>query len=603
MESSGVLRISYIKLETARKIRSVNLSFDGQRRKICQARANVDTLQEDFNPFLELKGRFTLTITFHKQFIGLKFTGETVEIPLDAAEVLSRLDNNKYQYQLDTKPDVLLEIATANVDVTQEPVSLSSSHNPEPGSAGQLKPTTVDFLNECHRFRLLVLGKSGIGKSTLINRAFGIKQALTADDRPGTANIEEALESPENERFILHDSQGFESGDDANYAVAKNFIQKRKVDPDVSEQLHAIWLCFQIPLATHGERFMERGTEAFLKEKKKIVGNIPTIVVFTKYDKLFDDLEDKGLDDASIEAAATQHLQKNCVEHIARLTGEENFPYVTVSNRGEFKEMYQQLIKLTSDLVSEYFKPRMGLRLSAVPVVTAMAQRVAPRLKIVASIRVGKSRYWRALFSTPEFFGYTVEACLCVIHTDIVNVWNFHDPSNYLMSKRFQDIMVRLVEDAAPDPPLNSEEKETEPFLPLLPLALPIMAGTTLFRWLYNTYQRVPGVQQRFIAYIVDLTHIMNILFNLTESEKPLTQQSIKIAVTTYSDSPLRRGVHCAVREFHGALKSGQTLLGEVELLVHDKIEECSSLKPVKVADLDQDEDWNNIPAGSCPAE
>lgn len=64
---------------------------------------------------------------------------------------------------------------------------------------------------------------------------------LTADDRPGTANIEEALESPENERFILHDSQGFESGDDANYAVAKNFIQKRKVDPDVSEQLHAIW--------------------------------------------------------------------------------------------------------------------------------------------------------------------------------------------------------------------------------------------------------------------------------------------------------------------------------------------------------------------------
>lgn len=544
-----------------------------------------------------------MTITFHKQFIGLKFTGETVEIPLDAAEVLSRLDNNKYQYQLDTKPDVLLEIATANVDVTQEPVSLSSSHNPEPGSAGQLKPTTVDFLNECHRFRLLVLGKSGIGKSTLINRAFGIKQALTADDRPGTANIEEALESPENERFILHDSQGFESGDDANYAVAKNFIQKRKVDPDVSEQLHAIWLCFQIPLATHGERFMERGTEAFLKEKKKIVGNIPTIVVFTKYDKLFDDLEDKGLDDASIEAAATQHLQKNCVEHIARLTGEENFPYVTVSNRGEFKEMYQQLIKLTSDLVSEYFKPRMGLRLSAVPVVTAMAQRVAPRLKIVASIRVGKSRYWRALFSTPEFFGYTVEACLCVIHTDIVNVWNFHDPSNYLMSKRFQDIMVRLVEDAAPDPPLNSEEKETEPFLPLLPLALPIMAGTTLFRWLYNTYQRVPGVQQRFIAYIVDLTHIMNILFNLTESEKPLTQQSIKIAVTTYSDSPLRRGVHCAVREFHGALKSGQTLLGEVELLVHDKIEECSSLKPVKVADLDQDEDWNNIPAGSCPAE
>jgi len=147
------------------------------------------------------------------------------------------------------------------------------------------------------------------------------------------------------------------------------------------------------------------------------------------------------------------------------------------------------------------------------------------------------------------------------------------------------------------------------------------MAGTALLRWLYNTYQRVydpltifsvvlavessyrPGVQQRFIAYIVDLTHIMSILFNLAESDKPLTRQSIKIAVQTYSDSPLRRGVHCTIRELRDALISGQSLLGKIELLVHDRIEECSSLKPVKVADLDQDEDWNNILAGSCPVE
>lgn len=57
----------------------------------------------------------------------------------------------EYQYQLATKPDVLLEIATADVNVTQEPVSSTSSHNPEPGSTGHLKPTTEDFLNECRR--------------------------------------------------------------------------------------------------------------------------------------------------------------------------------------------------------------------------------------------------------------------------------------------------------------------------------------------------------------------------------------------------------------------------------------------------------------------
>ncbi|KAL4080028.1 hypothetical protein V8B97DRAFT_2002502 [Scleroderma yunnanense] len=554
MDPSGVLRISSIKLGNAKKIKSVTLSFDGHRRKICQARENArDILQENFSS------------------------------PL-----------------LDNKPELLLEIATAGANVTKERVPSPPPHNPEPG---QLQPTTEDFLN--HRFRLLVIGKSGIGKSTLINHAFGIEQATTKrveDNRPGTAKIEESLVLPENERFILHDSKGFESGDDANYTAAKNFIQERMVHPDIKEQLHAIWLCFQIPVDEHGERLMERGMEAFLKEKYNIVGKIPTIVVFTKYDRLIDILEEKDFDDAKIKAEAMKHLQKYCIEPIAKLTREREFPYVLVSKRAEFKEMYQQLIELTSKLVSKCFEPRLDSQPSPVPVVTAMAQRVSPQLKIAASIRVGKSRYWRALFSTPEFFGYTVAACLCVIHTDIVNVWNFHDPSRYLMSKYFQERMVELVQDTAPEAAQNSKDDDTEPILPLLPIALPIMAGAALFGWLRKTYERVPWVQQRFIAYIVDLTHILNILFNHTDNEKPLAQESVKIAIKTYSDSPLRAGVHCAIRSYHGELVFGQSLLERIEGLVHDKIEECSSLNPVAPGDLDQDDDWD-IAASSCPAE
>lgn len=48
-----------------------------------------------------------------------------------------------------------------------------------------------------------------------------------------------------------------------------------------------------------------------------------------------------------------------------------------------------------------------------------------------------------------------------------------------------------------------------------------------------QTYCR-PEVQQRFIAYIVGLTFIMNILFNLTGPEKPLTQQSVKLSFRTH---------------------------------------------------------------------
>jgi len=46
------------------------------------------------------------------------------------------------------------------------------------------------------------------------------------------------------------------------------------------DDAHYDRLCFQIPLEEHGERFMERGTEAFLTEKKKIVGNSTDIHLF-----------------------------------------------------------------------------------------------------------------------------------------------------------------------------------------------------------------------------------------------------------------------------------------------------------------------------------
>ena len=75
-----------------------------------------------------------------------------------------------------------------------------------------------------------------------------------------------------------------------------------------------------------------------------------------------------------------------------------------------------------------------------------------------------------------------------------------------------------------------------------------------------RTYCR-PEVQQRFITYIVGLTFIMNILFNLTGPEKPLTQQSVKLSFQTYSNSSLRSDVHYAVRQFRDAPISGQILL------------------------------------------
>ncbi|KAG2352223.1 hypothetical protein BDR07DRAFT_1438744 [Suillus spraguei] len=99
---------------------------------------------------------------------------------------------------------------------------------------------------------------------------------------PGKAEIDEEFTSRENDKFVLHDSQGFEAADKVNLEIVQKFIERRRNMPTQKDQLHAI-----------GGRLLERGTEEFLTLKSNgTLGNIPIVVVFTKYDKLVDELQD-----------------------------------------------------------------------------------------------------------------------------------------------------------------------------------------------------------------------------------------------------------------------------------------------------------------------
>ncbi|KAG6327061.1 hypothetical protein ID866_12028 [Astraeus odoratus] len=94
---------------------------------------------------------------------------------------------------------------------------------------------------------LTTTAQSGIGKSTLINRAFGIDEAVQwlwfreQDNQRGMADIEKELVSPLNDRFVLHDSKGFEAADGNNYETVKGFITSRNKCQNVGDKLHAIW--------------------------------------------------------------------------------------------------------------------------------------------------------------------------------------------------------------------------------------------------------------------------------------------------------------------------------------------------------------------------
>lgn len=57
----------------------------------------------------------------------------------------------------------------------------------------------------------------------------------------GAADINHEITSPDNDRFILHDSQGFEPGKLDNLGIVKDFIRRRNMMPALQDKIHAVW--------------------------------------------------------------------------------------------------------------------------------------------------------------------------------------------------------------------------------------------------------------------------------------------------------------------------------------------------------------------------
>ena len=162
---------------------------------------------------------------------------------------------------------------------------------------------------------------------------------------------------------------------------------------------------------------MERSTEQFLNEKREILGDselmilfcssgvllllVPTIVVFTKYDRLVTMM--KVQNSTGYESEAAQYLRQHCIKPIQGFTGEKNISHIAVSSREFLYDYYysmltvfliakqgqesgqKELINVTFDKVSQHFTSKIGAP-SPVSVVTMMAQRISPGLKIEGSI-------------------------------------------------------------------------------------------------------------------------------------------------------------------------------------------------------------------------
>ncbi|KAG2746350.1 hypothetical protein P692DRAFT_20954934 [Suillus brevipes Sb2] len=437
-------------------------------------------------------------------------------------------------------------------DSTTEAEQLISSSD----ESLELRPTTDEIFRKCPQFRILVIGKTGVGKSSLINHAFGVQNATTSHDRPGEASIDHEFISPQNDRFVLHDSKGFEPGSEDNLKTVRDFIDRRRAMPDLKDQLHVVWWGFHL-----SGRLLETGMEQFLTSKRNgELGNTPIVVVFTKYDALLDRVE-RTLDNSSLQGLskdaiqeltkkiAKDKLQNVCIAPLEKFAGPD-IPHVTVSTNGEHEEMLARLIQTTKELVS-----------------SGLAKEVCPDLvfEIIEhnlSLHVCLSEYWKALASSIPFKNRSMWDCLHVLHTDIVNVWNFQDPHGYLCSPEFRTLMTNMLDSVdvrSTDPNNNvgielSTVATMATILSILvpsaaPIIEPIATGIGIAKWAHEVYQQSHVALQRLMKYIIDLTLVLQTLA-LVVGNKKLSRKAIKLAVKSYHDSPMSGQVHNRIQEY-----------------------------------------------------
>lgn len=136
-------------------------------------------------------------------------------------------------------------------------------------------------LKNLKKLNIIVVGKSGVGKSTLINSLFRGNFAETGLGRPVTDEIRriEKKDYP----MAIYDTPGFELSKGQQNKVKDEIIElinKGLASKDVNDAIHCIWYCINVG----GNRTFDETEIAWLKEltESNKITQVPIIVVLTQ---------------------------------------------------------------------------------------------------------------------------------------------------------------------------------------------------------------------------------------------------------------------------------------------------------------------------------
>lgn len=147
--------------------------------------------------------------------------------------------------------------------------------------AQQLIDTVNDKIKNLKTLNIIIIGKSGVGKSTLINTLFRGNFAETGLGRPVTSEIRKL--SKKDYPLSIYDTPGFELSHEQQAKVKDEvleLIDKGYAAKDINEAIHCIWYCVNVGANRTFDSSEIEWLKSFAESNKK--SQVPIIVVLTQ---------------------------------------------------------------------------------------------------------------------------------------------------------------------------------------------------------------------------------------------------------------------------------------------------------------------------------